>query len=246
LSRSCLYEGIVRHRRFSPVAHEFSYRIYLAYLDLDDPGLDRLWPLGGERLPALAWHRRADYLGGGEGSLADAVRDLVARELGRRPAGPLGLCTHLRQLGTFMNPVSFFYCHDAGGALDAIVAEVSNTPWDERHRYVLDARAGLRFRFPKAFHVSPFLDMGLVYDWRFTAPGEKLGVHMACHEGDKKVFDASLTLARVPLTRRSLAAALVRFPAMSARVLLAIYWQALRLWIKGAPFFSHPTKRVSA
>jgi DUF1365 family protein len=171
------------------------------------------------------------------------VRDAVAATGAPRPRGRIGLLTHARHLGFAMNPVSFFYCWDAAGhALDAVVAEVSNTPWNERHVYVLPA--GKRHRFAKAFHVSPFLPMELGYDWRFTTPGDRLVVHMDCVDaaGDK-ALDATLTLARRPLDRPHLARVLARFPAMTAEVLARIYGQALRLWLRRAPFFDHPQAR---
>jgi hypothetical protein len=258
--RSALYVGEVRHRRFAPVANAFSYPLYLSYLDLDE--LDAceaaLWPLLGVRRPAVARLRLDDYLVGLRrpgGALADTVRELVAQTGAPRPTGPIGLLTHTRHLGYGMNPVSFFYCWDAAGAaLEAIVAEVSNTPWDERHVYVLPAAASeargagkRRHRFAKRFHVSPFLPMELGYDWRFTTPGDRLVVHMDCTDpraADGVVLDATLTLTRRPLDRAHLAGVLARYPAMSAQVVSRIYWQALRLWLKRSPFFDHPATRA--
>ncbi|MCA9680390.1 MAG: DUF1365 domain-containing protein, partial [Myxococcales bacterium] len=168
---------------------------------------------------------------------------------------------HARHFGIGMNPVSFFYCWDqAGTSLDAIVAEVSNTPWDERHVYVLpggaDAARGRgrrRYRFPKAFHVSPFLPLDLGYDWRFTPPGEHLAVHMQClaagpagsdRSDDHVVLDATLAMKRRPLDRRHLAAQLARFPLMTGEVVARIYGQALRLWLTRTPFFDHPRTKA--
>ncbi|HVS14930.1 MAG TPA: DUF1365 domain-containing protein [Thermoanaerobaculia bacterium] len=253
---SCLYQGWVRHRRYAPRPHAFRYRMFQAFLDLDE--LDRAFAgsrLASARRPALAWFRRADHVGDPEGPLAETVRDLVAGHTGRRPRGPIRLLTHLRTLGFCFNPVSFYYLYPEGAAApdraapETIVAEVDNTPWGERHCYVLDGRTAERvgparvFRFDKAFHVSPFLPMEMGYDWRFTDPGRRLLVHMENLRDGRRVFDATLVMTRRALTPAALRSCLLRYPAMTARVYAAIYWQALRLWLERAPFHDHPGAR---
>jgi DUF1365 family protein len=241
-----VYHGLVRHRRHAPVPHAFRYRLFMLYLDLAELPrvLDGRW-LWSARRPALAWFRRADYLGDPRIPLDTAVRDLVTERIGRRPAGPIRLLTHLRYFGYVQNPVSFYYCFDPPGRrVETIVAEITNTPWGERHAYVLPAPEGdarvLRFALDKTFHVSPFMPMDVDYDWRFTPPGERLTVHMNSRVGGEQVFDATLALRRAPLTGRALAASLLKFPWMTAQVAAGIYWQALRLWWKRAPFHPHP------
>jgi DUF1365 family protein len=136
---SSLYEGVVRHRRFRPIAHSFQYRLFLVYVDLSE--LDSLFGRHGfwsTRWPALAWFRRADYLGEASRPLVDCVRDLVEQRTGRRPCGPVRLLTNFRYFGFPMNPVSVYYCFDSSGErVETVVAEVNNTPWNEKHCYVL-------------------------------------------------------------------------------------------------------------
>jgi uncharacterized protein len=246
---SALYVGRLRHRRHAPRPHEFAYTLFMVYLDLDELNavFKGRW-FWSHRRPALAWLRRADYLGDPNVPLDQAVRDRVEHETGHRPNGPIRLLTHLRYFGVGFNPVSFYYCFDASGTeVETIVAEITNTPWNERHAYVLPraAQAGrpaLHFQFDKIFHVSPFMDMAMRYDWRFTPPGQTLGVHMANHKGSERVFDATLGLSRLEISGATLARTLLAFPVMTAKVLAGIYWQALRLWLKRVPFHTHPDK----
>jgi DUF1365 family protein len=242
---SALYEGRVRHRRLGDVAHAFELPLCLAYLDLAE--LDEVFRgrwLWSTTRPAWARFRREDHLGDPAVPLDRSVRDLVEARLGRRPAGPIRLLTHLRQLGLGFNPVSFFYCFDAPGRrLEAVVAEVTNLPWRERHCYVLatgDARGRHRLRTPKQFHVSPFMAMDLDYHWLLTEPGRSLVVRIESRRGGSRIFDAVLTLRRREITAGSLARALVRYPAMTAQVIAAIHWQAFRLRRKGASVHPHP------
>lgn len=249
---SALYTGQLRHRRFAPVPHAFEYRLYMAYLDLAE--LDEVFRgrwLWSVQRPAPVWLRRTDYLGDARAPLDQAVRDRVEQETGRRPRGPVRLLTHLRTFGHCFNPVSFYYCYDAADEqVETIVADITNTPWKERYAYVLPAPrnthsgAVLRFRFGKSFHVSPFMPMDIDYDWRFTQPGARLMVHMENRRANARLFYATLSMKRREITGVNLAAALVGYPFATFKVVGAIYWQALRLWLKRVPFHVHPAKRV--
>jgi DUF1365 family protein len=248
---SALYEGVVRHRRHGPRAHAFTYRMAQLLLDLGE--VERVFAerwCWSTRGPALGRFDRRDYLGAADVPLDEAVRQRVAEATGTRPAGPVRMLAHLRTFGHVFNPVAFYYCYARDGhTLEAIVAEITNTPWRERHAYVLpvaDAeRRGraLHWAFPKAFHVSPFLPLQRDYRWAFTAPGDGLHVHMDVYAGAEREFDATLSLARRELDGAALARLLWRYPAMTLQVLGGIHWQALRLWLKKTPVNDHPSKR---
>jgi uncharacterized protein len=260
---SCLYEGTVRHRRHGTPADELRYRMFMVYLDLDElpQCLDGrlLW---SARRPALAWFRRADHLGDPRTPLADAVRELVAEHTGTRPEGSIRLLTHLRYFGHCFNPVSFYYCYDAGGSgrggdaagerLSAVLAHVTNTPWGESHCYVLGAdgagdhgsTALLGGRSEKRLHVSPLMGMEHTYDWRVSEPAERLAVHIESHRVDAPasgpVFDATLSLRRRELCGRELARALAFYPFLTLRIIARIYGHALSLRLRGARYHPHP------
>ncbi|MDJ0940867.1 MAG: DUF1365 domain-containing protein [Woeseiaceae bacterium] len=248
---SCIYEGRVRHTRQTPVLHRFRYRVFMMYLDLDelDSVFEKRW-FWSTRRSALARFRRENHLGDAEQPLDKSVRDLVRSETGVRPTGPIRLLTNLSYFGYCMNPVSFYYCFDdAGDKVVATVCEVTNTPWGERQMYVLpESQAehrGLaqRFRDSKKMHVSPFMPMDIEYDWCFTRPGERLTVYMANSREGKRFFDASVLLKRTEITGASLARVLSTFPLMTLKVIAAIHWEALRLWLKRCPVYMHPDKR---
>ena len=242
---SAIYEGTLTHARSGPTRHRFGYRLHMFLLDLDE--LDRVLPISLLRRGTFGWlsYCRRDYLGQAATPLKTAVLDLVEAETGRRPAGPVRLLTQVRCFGYVFNPVSFYYCFAPDGVtLDTVVAEITNTPWKERHAYVLRAEAGeVRESFDKAFHVSPFFDMAQRYRWLLTTPDEALVVTMVNQEGGKDVFSATLSLERRALTSARLWGIVLRQPLMAWRVHLGIYMHAYRLWRKRTPYFAHPATR---
>ena len=244
---SCLYVGEVQHHRIVPFDYQFRYRVFLVYLDLAE--LDEVfrgrWLWSTNRL-ALARFRRDDHLGDPACLLSEAVADLVEERIGYRPAGPIRLLTHLRYFGYIINPVSFYYCYNkAGTQIDAVVAEVNNTPWGERHCYVLDWRGfanteSLQAEVQKEFHVSPFLPMEMQYRWQLSVPKESLTVLIENRQNKERQFSARMTLSRRQITTMNLLGTLLRHPFMTGKVVAAIYWQALKLWWRGVQYFPHP------
>lgn len=247
--KSRIYRGVVRHRRMSPRQHEFAYDVAMPYLCLDELhqvfSSTRLWSAGS---PAIAQFRRSDFLGDPDIPLQDEVRRRIFEESGARHTGPIYLLANLRYFGYVMNPIACYYCFsDDESRLEYLVAEVNNTPWNERHSYVLAANASngwINTSFDKVFHVSPFNPMAMQYNWRSNTPDERLVLHMENTEEGDKVFDATLSLESQELTGANLNKLLLQYPLMTAKVGLAIYWQALRLYLKGIPFYPHPAKHA--
>lgn len=246
--RSALLMGGVIHHRLEPFAHGFRYPLYMQRLDLDElPRLDRaLRLLGVNRARPVSFHDRDHLSGDGTALRAQVEARLAAEGIHERPAR-IDLVTQCRVFGYVFNPVSFFVCCRADGTLLAIVAEVHNT-FGEQHCYVLPADpdaavapASARvWRDKKTFHVSPFLTLDGTYRFQFAIADDHLDIRIDLHRGGRPVFVSRLALDRRPLTDRTLAAALLRYPLMTLRVIAAIHWQALRLWLKGAAYHPKP------
>ncbi|GAB5354781.1 hypothetical protein AAMO2058_000148800 [Amorphochlora amoebiformis] len=260
-----LYDGRVWHKRYTPAVHAFNYSLYMVLVDLDRVEVEfrGLWPLVSTSWWACARFLERDHLKdiplkpGQEGAtLADRVRDLVHARTGQRPEGSIQLLTNLEYYGYCFNPVSFYYCHDKEGKLMSVVSEVSNTPWEEMHCYVLhpdskdvdnsrmvhSAKAPYtnRYLFKKDFHVSPFMDMHHSYDFSFHSPGNTLQVNTSMFKEDKRWFSATLKLRRREWRWWNMLMLLVYFPWMTIYIQVLIHWEAVRIWRKGVPFHPHP------
>lgn len=251
-------EGTIRHRRKAPAKHEFSYSTGMLALDLKEwHSVTRISPLFSlEQFNWLSLKRR-DYFQPEKDSLLQAVTDQVSQATGWVPDGPVELITHPRYFGYVFNPVSFYFCYNAGDRPDSgavpkvILAQITNTPWKDTHVYCLETAgaeptaAGWRserFGFSKRFHVSPFNPMDQHYQWTFSFRGPELRIHMNVLQDDRKHFDATLVVRRTPLDRKELHRSLRKFPLEALKVVGGIYWHALKLKFKGVPFFPHPDK----
>lgn len=245
---SVLYEGTVTHSRLDDTNHRFRYQVLMAWLDLDElPAALDAHPLWSARRPAPVRFRRRDYHGDPAQPLDWAVRDTVEQQLGRRPQGPVRMLAHLRTWAWSFNPIAFYFAYQPDGTtVDALVAEVTNTPWHERHAYVIDVgRRSLPnpVRFSKELHVSPFMDLDLDHSLAFFDPGgASMHITMDDWRGDDRVFATSLDLDRLPLDRATMGSALRRHPLPAHRVSAGIYREALKLRAKNAPFRRHPQK----
>jgi uncharacterized protein len=238
-----IWTGTVWHQRSEPTEHRFAYRMWWADLDLDtvDDRLEELRLLSSRRGRPLQW-RRSDHHGDVGTPLAEATRALVESRTGNRPSGSIRLLAHLRTWGWCFNPIALHLCHGADGELETVVADVTNTPWNERHQYVLpaDSRGVHGHVEPKALHVSPFMGMDQSYRFDIDIDETHLGVRITTIDDGREPFVAGVDLRAAPMTDAALATALLRHPMLTHRVSLGIHAQALRLWRKRVPIHRHP------
>ena len=237
---SALYRGHVSHQRVARLRHGFRYPIFMPLLDLGElPALDRSLRLFAYNRAGVMSYHDADHLKTFTGNTRERLASFFRSRGEELPDGAVLLLTHARIFGYAFNPVSFFYCHDTFGALRFVVAEVNNT-FGDTHPYLLTGDGGSGWKTKKLLHVSPFFDMAGSYEWRLSPPGETLEARCDLHHGAALSLAARLAMRRQPMTDRALSAALLRLPFMTARVMLGIHWQALKLWFKGAIFHRAP------
>lgn len=247
--KSCLYPGTIEHRRFSPVGHEFHYRVCYYYLDLDEiKDIFRFPFLLSMNSPGILSWSRSDYIHPKEKSIRDVVTESIKKFTGETFDGPIRMLTNVSYFGFCFNPVSFYYCFDREEKLRFIVSEVTNTPWGERNIEVYPFRGDDKTlqQHPKTFHVSPFMQMGIDYTFVLNRPDEKVHILMQNRAtGEKElIFDSTLDLKRVPITRWNITKFFVLYPFMTLTTMMAIYWQALLLYfIKKTPFYDHPGEK---
>ena len=242
--QNSVYFGWVTHRRFQPISHEFSYRISMLLLDVAE--LDKLFKpyyCWSYKRPNLAAFYPSDYWDGKQVNLDAAVRQGILDKTGKTANGKIFMLTHPRYFGHIFNPVTFYFAmQESCLQPEFIIAEITNTPWNERFHYVLDCsqQQSGKFIFDKQFHISPFMPMQMEYRWEFNIQLDSLKIHMENYAKGIKQFDASLNIKAQEFNARNLRKVLLHYPFMTVKVISAIYWQALKLWLKKARFYSHP------
>ena len=243
--KSCIYEGTIFHKRFKPNVHTFQYRMDYLFLELSEIesvfSQSSFW--SAERFNLISF-KRQDYLPGAL-SLTEQVKKTIKDLGGETFNGSAYLLTTPRRLGHCMNPISLFYCYHAeqGGPreLKYVLAEVHNTPWDERHAYLLE---GPEFLNPiqKNFHVSPFMPMDTTYEWAISDPNDRMNVSIEVNQHSKPLFTASMSMVKQPMNADTLSRSTRRLVGQAFLTISAIYFQAVALWLKKIPFYGHPDK----
>lgn len=249
---SAIYTGFVKHRRFTPKRHQFRSKLFMLLIKTEElpTVLANFWQLGRSRW-SWARFKREDYIGPPESTIAQAVKSRIGALLGQPGEAIIGdvfLLGHLRYFGFYFSPLNLYYLRQ-DGHFKYMLAEVSNTPWHEKHYYLID----LDDVQPqaKSFHVSPFNPMAQHYHWRLVPPDITHGrcvVRIRSYAADAQhamVMDVSLNLVRKPLNQKEMSRVLLTTPIQTLSIVAGIYWQALRLFLKRTPYYRHPDKAPS-
>ncbi len=245
--KSKVYTGNIRHRRFTPRDHSFNYSLYMLALDVDEIG-QSLAPQG---IFGYQWFRplrfvEKDYLESEPGTLKQRITNKVKQLGGSHNIERVVMLVQARCFGVYFSPANFYFCYDDQDCCVQMLAEVSNTPWNERHYYLVDLINTQSSE--KDFHVSPFMDLNMHYHWRIKPPeqmSDKLLIHIENkrHSEDnnteEKIFDATLTMKKQGFTQKELWHVWSTLPVMTIKMVAGIYWQALKLFIKRIPFIGH-------
>jgi DUF1365 family protein len=237
---SAIYTGQVRHRRFSVAEHRFSYSLFMLALDLNELAtvFKQSWLLSRRWFSPLRFVE-SDYVQGEQTSVKARLQSKVQNLGGNWDGTKAIMVVQCRCFGLYFSPINFYFCYNQSDECIYMLAEVSNTPWNQRHYYLIDLLA--EQVTDKAFHVSPFMNMDMQYHWRINPPNKHLLVHVENRRQDK-LFDATLTLTKQALSPRQLLITLCKTPVMTLKIVAAIYWQALTLFYKKVPFIHHPQR----
>ncbi|RUO44444.1 DUF1365 domain-containing protein [Aliidiomarina taiwanensis] len=249
---SRIYWGSVRHRRFIPKEHSFRYHLMqwgIALEELEQLNNTSKWFSTSERWAPLHF-KPSDYLPGYYLPSHETLSTAVLRKMNSLSEGALDgqvfFLGNIRTWGLFFSPLNCYFLINKEGIATHMLAEVSNTPWNQRHYYLVNfnhhnSAAPLQ-PTEKNFHVSPFNPMEMQYHWRIRAPGEGALIHIEAHRKHKE-FDATLALKGETLNRSAVYRVLRKYPMMSIRIIGGIYWQALRLFLKRVPLYGHSEHR---
>lgn len=235
-----LYTGNVMHARLRPMGHRFNYRVMSLLIDLDRlDDANRLSKLFGVNRRALYSFHESDH-GPRDGSSLSAYARKAALAQGiDLTGGRIALLCYPRLLGFVFNPLSVYFCRTADGRLALLIYEVRNT-FGDIHHYVLPVDAAesdapvVHQRQSKQFYVSPFIEHAMTYLFRVAPPADNVQLRILETDAEGPLLAATFSGRRKPLTTRALTAAFIRLPLMPLKIVAAIHWEALRLWLKGA------------
>lgn len=243
---SAIYQGRVRHRRFAPKAHAFYYSLYMLSLDLDDVANGTVFNF----LLGTHWYNpirfvAKDYVKGEPIDLSVRIKNKVHELGGSFNEGRISILVQARCLGVYFSPANFYFCYEMQAGVEVcryMLAEVSNTPWNQKHYYLVDL--AIQAPSEKVFHVSPFMDLNMKYKWKINPPSQRskgMLIHIENEKSENKaiIFDATLALKKSDFSDKALFKVWCGLPVMTWNIMAGIYSQALALFLKRIPFISY-------